>query len=527
MTFDLLIIGGGINGAGIARDAAMRGLTVCLVEQEDWCYGTSSRSSMLAHGGLRYLEQFELGLVHEALQDREIMFRQAPHLVRPLQFLYPLYPHIASRRTVRVGLWLYDVLSHGKSVPKRDYLRRDDVVTALPGIRKKDLIGGATYYDGQWTSVERFVQELVASAREAGAICIPQARVVALETTAKGHRVNLAVTTPESASIAAPHGRSADGQVTVEARAVINAAGPWVDELVADTGAPRLIRGTKGSHIVIPRFVDTALIIRANDGRTFFIIPWHEHCVIGTTDLDYEGDPGDIAATAEEVQYLQDSVRWYFPKAPVDDIRWTYAGVRPLVRQEGLTEGNVTRRHLLHDHGPEGHPRLWSVQGGKLTTYRHLAEEAVDAVARALDRPTDHVTRTGYLPGGVPDWPAFREQAIQEARDRGYDEASATYLVDTYGGRWEHVADHESTPRPISHGVTLAAIRHAVECEQGHRLRDVMLRRTRLGLGDGDPTATKRVASEMGAMLGWDAKRKRAEVAAYRSELRRLQTAKA
>ncbi len=519
--FDLLVIGGGINGCGIARDAAMRGLKVCIVDKEDWGWGTSAKSSMLAHGGLRYLEQFELGLVHEALQDRELMFRQAPHLVRPLEFLYPLYPHIASRRTVRAGLLLYDVLSHGKSVPKRDYLRRDEVLHRVPGINPEDLKGGATYYDGQWRSVERFVAELALSARRHGAMCLNHTLVQRLAI--EGDTLHGAVVQGQTPEACARLGSSEP--VTIRAHATINAAGPWVDAVLDDVPeAPRLIRGTKGIHIVVPRFVDTALIIRAKDGRTFFILPWQQHCVIGTTDTDFEGDPGATRATPDEIAYLQDAARWYFPHAPVDEVLWTYAGVRPLVNQEGLTEGNVTRRHVLHDHAKEGARNLWSVQGGKLTTYRHLAEEAVTTVCRALDRKETRLrpTREGTLPGGpLTDWGLFREGAIETGvKDLGLPRPAAAHLVDTYGARWRAVADRggEDRLQRIHRSVPdlWCQVHVAVQEEDAITLRDVMLRRTQMGLRrDGRPIVAKRVAARMGELLGWDRARIKQELDAY------------
>ncbi len=524
--FDLLVIGGGINGAGIARDAAMRGLSVCIVEQNDWGWGTSAKSSMLAHGGLRYLEQFELGLVHEALQDRELMFRQAPHLVHPLEFIYPLYPHIASRRTVRVGLWLYDLLSHGKSVPKRDYLKREEVLTALPGINPVDLIGGASYYDGQWHSVERFVAELIMDARARGAVCLNHtsvSRLIVQDGVCTGAEVVAHHAVPEAKHALRDLG-GPEGRLRIQAAAVINAAGPWVDEVIGRSriAAPRLIRGTKGTHIVVPRFVEKALIIRAKDGRTFFILPWHEHCLIGTTDTDFIGDPGTATATAQEIAYLQESARVYFPKAPLDKIRWTYAGVRPLVHETGLVEGHVTRRHILHDHADEGTARLWSVQGGKLTTYRHLSEQAVDLVAKALGRrdATGHPTRDARLPGApATHWSDYREAAVNDATRLGVSLAVAKHIVYTYGARWHTVmrAGGASGLQAIEGTEHVwCEVDNAVRNEMAVTLADVMLRRTRMGLGGGGrPKVARRVAKHMATLLAWDARRVRDEIEAY------------
>ncbi|MGB1586181.1 MAG: glycerol-3-phosphate dehydrogenase [Thermoplasmatota archaeon] len=504
--FDLIVVGGGINGAGIARDAAMRGLRVCLLERGDWGEGTSSKSSMLAHGGLRYLEQFDLPLVHEALQDRELMLRQAPHLVRPLRFVYPLYPDVASRRTVRVGLWLYDQLSHGKSVPKRAYLKREALLQELPALDPENLAGGATYYDGQFQSVERFVLELVLDARAHGADCRNHTnvrRIIVEDGTATGVELE-------------------DG-TALAARTVINACGPWVDELLDATtqGPHHLIRKTKGTHIAVKRFLDTALIVRAQDGRTFFFIPWHDVVLIGTTDTDHPEDAATAQATPEDVAYLVSAARRYFPEANLD-VLWTYAGVRPLLNQQGLTESAVSRRHAL---APATAAGLWSVQGGKLTTYRHLAEQAVTKVCRHLGMRAQakaRPTRMGTLPGGplIP-WQTFREQAIETAIGQGILPISAAHLVDTYGARWQRAARN---PQRIQKGLphVWGEIDLALE-EDAQTLADVMLRRTRLGLGPrGRMGVAAKVATHLQERLGWTDAERTAQMDAYREAAARF-----
>ncbi len=523
--FDLLVVGGGINGAGIARDAALRGLSVLLVDKNDWGWGTSSKSSMLAHGGLRYLEQFELGLVHEALQDRELMLQHAPHLVRPLRFIYPIYPDVANRRTVRAGLFVYDLLSHGKSVPQRDYLDREECLEAIPQLNPVGLEGGATYFDAQIRSVERLVAELVWDARRAGADCRNHTEMVRLileEGVCTGAVV-----------------RDADGnESTVEARAVVNAAGTWVDDVLArgikEQHGP-LIRKTKGVHLVLPRFLDDALIVRAaSDGRTFFFIPWKEHTLVGTTDTDFEGDAGDAAATGEDARYLLDAARSYFPDVPLD-IRYTYAGVRPLVHESDRPEGNVTRKHVLHDHRRDGADGLWSVQGGKITTYRHLAEEAVTVVCKHLGRSSEarlHPTRDATLPGGplVP-WTEFRSESIESARlEYALHTDTAQHLVDTYGARWRQVLETDRNQdgamrRRVEKGRPhlWCEVHYAVHSEQAKTVADVMIRRTDLGLkADGNPHTARAVAKRMADWLSWDTTRTRAELESYEHETRVL-----
>ncbi|HEX2066678.1 MAG TPA: glycerol-3-phosphate dehydrogenase/oxidase, partial [Candidatus Thermoplasmatota archaeon] len=288
-TFDLLVIGGGINGSAIARDAALRGLSVCIVEGRDWGAGTSAKSSKLAHGGLRYLEQFELGLVHEALRDRERLLRQAPHLVHPLRFAYPIYPEVAARRAVRAGLLLYDLLSHGKSLPRRAYLGRRQALALLPGLEPKGLAGAATFHDAQIQHVERLVVEAIAQAQAHGAVALNHTRVTAiLVEGGEGARRAVGVTAVGE-----------DGaRRTLRARAIVNATGCWVDEVLGPLahGRPPKVRKTKGIHLVLPQFTDVAVMVRHRDGRSFFILPWQGQSILGTTDTDYDGDP--FAATA-------------------------------------------------------------------------------------------------------------------------------------------------------------------------------------------------------------------------------------
>ncbi|MEA3137274.1 MAG: glycerol-3-phosphate dehydrogenase [Thermoplasmata archaeon] len=525
-TFDLLVVGGGINGAAIARDAALRGLSVCLVEKHDWAWGTSAKSSKLAHGGLRYLEQMEFGLVHEALQDRERFLAHAPHLVRPLRFLYPIYPHVAARRAVRAGLLLYDMLSHGKSLPKRKYLRLDKVLELAPGLATEGLAGGATYYDAQIQSVERLVVEMVADARSNGAVCLNHAPMAALriEPDGPGRRCTGATVTVD--------GRS----VEVRARAVVNATGCWVDETLGrlSQGKPAKVRKTKGIHVVVPKFTEVALIVKAAiDGRTFFILPWRDACVIGTTDTDYHGDAGDAVAEADDVAYLLDSAARYFPEAPLDQILYTYAGVRALVNEEGVTESNVTRRHILFEHGQNDLVAgLWSLQGGKITTARTLAEECVHRVATFLGRPElvkVRPTRTMLYPGGpAHPWSQYRPSAIQDARALGFEEAIAAHLVDTYGARWRQVV--ECDERPEARERLVAAHPHigcevtwAVRMEDARDLADVTLRRTTLGLAaDGNPAAARAVAAWMGPLRGWDEAATEAQLRAHFAEASHL-----
>ena len=377
--FDVIIIGAGINGAGIARDAAMRGLKVLLLDKADIASGTSSASTRLIHGGLRYLEYFEFGLVRESLREREILLRIAPHLVRPLPITIPIYKQ--SKRgplTVRAGMIAYDLLSIGKSLPRHRMLSAAETLAQSPGLNPENLLGSALYFDAQVEFAERLVVENALDARDRGAEVVTYAPVTKIIAE------NGAVTGVEFVS-------EGETQV-VRASVVINAAGPWVDELLerAPVETSRLIGGTKGSHIVVPAFPGAsknAIYLEAqSDGRPLFIIPWNGNYLIGTTDVRFEEDPDAVRSESWEIDYLLAETNCAFPGARLtrEQILFTYSGVRPLPWTRNEDEKSITRRHFIREHPKL--KNLVSIVGGKLTTYRSLAEECVDLVFRRLGR---------------------------------------------------------------------------------------------------------------------------------------------
>jgi glycerol-3-phosphate dehydrogenase len=385
MTYDVIIIGAGINGAGIARDAAMRGLKVLLLDKGDIAGGTSSASTRLIHGGLRYLEHFEFRLVRESLREREILLRIAPHLVRPLPIAIPIYKHgKRGRATIRAGMIAYDLLSPGKSLPRHRMLSRSETLKESPGLNAEGLLGSALYFDAQVEFPERLVCENVMSAKEHGADVITHAPVT--KVLAENGNVTGVEFSIEGAT------RSAYAGV------VINAAGPWVDLVLerAPVESPRLIGGTKGSHIVVPPFPGAstyAIYLEArSDSRPFFIIPWNGKYLIGTTDVRFEGDPDQVRTESWEIDYLISETNFAFPSARLtaDQILFTYVGVRPLPWTSDEDEQSITRRHFIREQ-----PKLrnlFSIVGGKLTTYRSLAEECVDLVFRKLGKPSPRCT---------------------------------------------------------------------------------------------------------------------------------------
>ena len=392
--FDVIIIGAGINGAGIARDAAMRGLKVLLLDKGDIASGTSSASTRLIHGGLRYLEHLEFGLVRESLRERETLLRIAPHLVKPLPITIPIYKQSRrGRLTVRAGMIAYDLLSSGKSLPSHRMLSRAETLEQSPGLNPEGLLGAARYFDAQVEFAERLVVENALSAREHGAEIVTYAPVTKLSTEG----VEFVV----------------DGKThSARANVVINAAGPWVDQLLerAPVESARLIGGTKGSHIVVAQFPaasKSAVYLEAqSDGRPFFIIPWNKNYLIGTTDVRFEEDPDQVCSELWEIDYLLAETNRAFPGAGLTRgrILFTYSGVRPLPWTRNEKEKNITRRHFIREHPQMDN--LFSIVGGKLTTYRSLAEECVNLVFRKLgrDSPPCLTAQEGLKPGPVRDF---------------------------------------------------------------------------------------------------------------------------
>jgi glycerol-3-phosphate dehydrogenase len=500
---DLIVIGAGINGCGIARDAALRGLRVAMIDKGDIASATTGWSTRLIHGGLRYLEHLEVSLVRESLRERERLLRIAPHLVHPLSFFIPIYDR--DRRgpwMIRAGMVAYDALSFDKSEERHHMLSPAEAREREPGITPDGLRGAAVYYDAQAEYPERLALENALDAYDHGATVVTHRRVR-----------RLAIEDGRVAGVELEGGRIVRGRVTV------NVSGPWVDQVLrAGASADnigsawpqfdRMIGGTKGTHLVVGSFPGApseAMYVEAEDGRPYFIVPWNDLYLIGTTDTRYEGDLDHVVATDEEIEYLVGATNEVITDAHLtrEDVIYTYAGVRPLPESHG-DEGSVTRRHIIHDHAPELE-NLLSIVGGKLTTYRNLAEETVDAVFKKLGRDSPACgTSELPLPGGsVADWPAFREEFIRTA---AVPRATAERLLRIYGARAEDViALAGDAPELLetfdpSTGSIAAEIIHAVEAELASELGDVLLRRTMVALG---PTAGIGPDEAAARIAGW------------------------
>ncbi|GAC1324325.1 MAG: glycerol-3-phosphate dehydrogenase/oxidase [Chloroflexota bacterium] len=520
---DVLVIGGGIVGAGIARDLALRGLRVGLVEQHDLGSGTSSRPTRLIHGGLRYLEMLDFGLVRTDMREREILLRVAPHLVEPLPFLMPMYRQgWLYRAKLQAGMQLYDALSYDKSLPSRRWLSRTDTREREPSLVDTDLQGAWQFYDGQVALVERLVLENALDAAAAGALIANYARVTQLVTESDGAVCGARV-------IDVPTGR----ELTVRARWTVNASGPWLDRTNADVrpGGPPLLRLTKGVHLVTPSISQNAHVLFAkSDGRLFFVVPWRGLSLIGTTDTDYVGDPTDAEASEADVAYLQSEVRLAFPDGPVDEVLFTWAGVRALVKIDSVAEGKVSRKHVVHDHARrDGFDGMISVAGGKVTGYRAIAAEVGNIVSRRLAARPHAVTDVRALPGAAigRDIQTYIESHLwPRAAALGLDREQVDELASTYGSLAHTVLDRvQANPAAgerlcPGQPAIMAQLERAVDDEWALTLGDVLLRRTPLGLTGGQALdCVESVAQHMAHRMGWDAATTRAQVAAYRDEV--------
>jgi glycerol-3-phosphate dehydrogenase len=520
--FDILIIGGGCTGAAVARDAALRGYRTALVEQSDFASGTSSKSSRLVHGGLRYLENLEFGLVFEGCRERRYSLHTSPNLVRPLPFVFPV--HAGGPRPlwqVAIGMWLYDAMAVFRNIERHQIWGKERALREEPVIGPDGLTGAAHYYDAT-TDDARLTLTIALDAHQAGATLANHVQVVGLlraEHQVVGVQVRDQLT---------------DDEIEVRAHVVANATGPWTDALLemADPQAARRLRPTKGVHLVVPHQpIRSRAAITLNsprDGRLMFLIPWGRFSIIGTTDTDYEGDPADVQADAEDVAYILEAAHQAFPVAGLNeaDVISTYAGLRPLIAQDAPTGYKVSREHQILDTAPG----LFTIAGGKLTTWRSMAEEMVDELARYLAR--EHGLRPArpcqtahrLLPGGdISDWHSYLARQVVRLSDRLSPETIA-HLVSAYGTGFTHVLaqaegdQHLAEPLIAGLPYLKAEVVHAVRCEMAITLEDVLARRTHILDQDRDQglKVAAEVAGLMAAELDWSDQEQGRQVDRYR-----------
>jgi glycerol-3-phosphate dehydrogenase len=517
--FDVLVIGGGINGAAIARDAALRGLRVALVEREDFAAGTSSRSSRLIHGGLRYLEHGYFHLVFESSRERRLLLRLAPHLVRPLAFTWPVYDGArVPRWKLAAGLLLYDALSLFRNVARHSRLSVSGVLAREPALAPHGLRGGAMYYDAA-TDDTRLTLANARGAAGAGAIIVNHAPARAIHSRGDGFDIEI-----EDALT---------GQrVAVHARVIVNATGPWTDSIrrLERPDARASVRGTKGVHIAVPRERmrnrNALTLLSPVDGRVMFVLPSGTSAIIGTTDTPTEADPDDVRASERDVEYLIATANAFFPGANLerDDVISAWAGIRPLIAA-GYTGGasSASREHAL-DWSPAG---MMTVTGGKLTAYRAIAAEAVDAVLHRLGRTGTCTTDRVPLPGG--DIPSL-DAELARARAVIADSAVAERLVTAHGSAWKRVwVLGDTEPRMRERIIPelpyiFAEMPFAVEEEYARSLADLLVRRTHIAFetSDNGRAAARRIAAVVAPLLGWTVSAIDRELEAYGAEVRRI-----
>ena len=516
--FDVIVLGAGINGTAIARDAAMRGLTVLLIEKDDVSNATSAWNSRMIHGGLRYLEHYEFDLVRESLREREWLLHAAPHLVKPLPFMMPfLKRNKRSPWLLRMGMLAYDVLSYDKSVPHFRLYGKKGTLAKAPGLDPAGLKGGALFYDAQVDFAERLSVENVLSAREHGAQVLTHTRATRLML--EGGRV----VGVEFADALTGEASSARARVTV------NAMGPWADELLEGLpGHDRpLIGGTKGTHLVVDPFpgapVGCAMYYEAaSDGRPVLVIPWQGRFLIGSTDIRYHGDAGEVAADQSEIDYILSETNLLFPGAGLtrDSVRFMYTGVRPLPFDQDDDPARITRHHIVKDHAPavEG---LVTIVGGKLTTFRSLGQDAADTIVKKLGAGRRRSrTRKEALPGGATaDFASF---AAGFKRSVDLDERAAGRLLSIYGVRAPQVVALAREEKDLARvfdersGALAAELVYGLKVESARTLTDVIMRRTMLGLNPDLPIGSVQLAAAMLAKHeGWDRGRTNREIDAY------------
>ncbi|GLQ32668.1 glycerol-3-phosphate dehydrogenase [Litoribrevibacter albus] len=476
-TFDLVIVGGGINGAGIAADAAGRGLSVYLCEQKDFASATSSASSKLIHGGLRYLEHYEFRLVKEALKEREVLLEIAPHLVKPMRFILPHQPHLRPAWMIRSGLFLYDHLG------KREKLQGSHKVKFRGESSLDDKIKKGFEYADCWVDDARLVITNLLSAQENGAVIRNHTKCIDAKREDGYWHCVMEDT---------PFGGGERKRYTVKAKALVNAAGPWVASFIKDqveTKSPYGIRLIKGSHIVVPRIHkgDEAFILQNEDQRIVFVIPYLEKfSLIGTTDVEYKGDPGKVAISAEEVDYLLTVTNKHFKhQLTPADLIWTYSGVRPLCDDESDNPSAITRDYTLAMTQPESAPLL-SVFGGKITTYRKLAEAAMTKLGDYFPEMGEAWTKQKALPGG--DFPHGKAQfkLMLEERYPWLRQDTINRYSDAYGTLCMKFLDTVRSPEDMGthfgNGLYSCEVDYLVRNEWVISAEDLLWRRTKLGL---------------------------------------------
>ena len=521
--YDLAIIGGGINGAATAREAALRGLKVALVDARDFSSGTSSRSSKLIHGGLRYLEQFDFKLVHESRTERRTLLALAPHLACPLPFVLPIYrrdPYYPLK--IRVGLSIYDLLGNLGRADRHRMLSREEALRLIPALRSEELRAAAVYYDSE-TDDARLTLEMILAAAERGATVANYTEIRALQPSAAGPSAGIASAEVED--------RLTGRRYELAARFWVNAAGPWVDHvraLLPGFDGAKTVRLTKGTHLILPGVdPDHALFAAIRPGdRIFLMLPWHGQALLGTTDTDFDGDPASVQPDRADIDYLLAAVnRVLRQPLTTRDVLGSFAGLRALAIEPGRSPSENTREYRFHEEA--GIKNFITICGGKLTTARALGEKLVDRIGPQLGAATAsaQVSLTTPLPGGnTGPFEDFVRKATDEAgKDFGVPAPIAERIVRTYGSRWQQVlgpireCPELAEPLAGNHPVLAAEVQFAIRHEMAANVEDFMVRRSGLNwlaacsLREAAPAVAEIFARER----GWSPERRQASLASF------------
>lgn len=513
---DVLVIGGGVTGAGAALDAATRGLSTGIVEARDWASGTSSRSSKLVHGGIRYLEQLNFSLVHEALSERGLLLQKlAPHLVHPIKLIYPLQTPLLERLYVGAGMLLYDLFARaGRTQAGMGFHRhfsRSQLRRIAPGLREGAFVGGLGYFDGQVDDA-RLVLSLIRTAVGHGAAAASRVRVEGM-LRSQGRIVGVTARDLES-----------DDVFEIRAKEVVIAGGVWTDDILklADTEVRPRVRASKGVHIVVDRdrFESHAGLLLRTASSVLFVIPWEKHWIIGTTDTDWNLDKAHPAATLTDIDYiLEQANRVFATPLTREDIRGVFAGLRPLLSGEDEETSKLSREHTVLNI----EPGLTMIAGGKLTTYRIMGKDVIDVAAQGLGRAVpDSATESIVLRGGE-GYTALWNRRAQLSKRSGFARPRIERLLRRYGSDVEAILDlvqerpELADPLPGSDGYLLAEVLYAVTDEGALHLDDVLTRRTRISIESTDRglAAAPVAADLMAEVLGWDSTRRDTEVRRY------------
>jgi glycerol-3-phosphate dehydrogenase len=512
--FHVIVIGGGINGVAIARECARAGRRTLLVEQHDFAAGTTSRATRIIHGGLRYLEHAEIGLVHESLVERRRLLRERPHLVHPIHFLLALDQNSGrSALAIRTGLWLYRRLGGGKLQAGSSREDQQKLERLLDSGRRWSVF---SYEDAQCEFPERLVAEWLVEATEAGAVARNHTQVLAVDVR---HRRVVGVLLRDQLS---------GKEERVEATWIINATGPWADRICQrsriQTPHP-MVGGVRGSHIVLPRFAgapDAAVYTEAVDKRPIFVIPWNEQVLVGTTEVSDQGDPGKVQPSPEEIDYLVRSLLHLFPgvKLSTADIRYTFAGVRPLPFAPKENASAVTRKHHLHDHAPDGAEHMISVIGGKLTTAAELARQCASKIGASRKS-----SKTLAIASAQNAELLLDRWVIEIGNRGGISEDTARGIVEWHGRRAldiSRIALRSAELRASLCSHTEHIVAEAVDAFTGEgavTLGDVLLRRVPVALGAcWSPTCSREAAARIGAVMGWNETQSAEQLEAFESE---------